>query len=82
MNLAELLAKITIKDAVTFGSIGALAYHTYLCYGTLKSTAHRHSEDSSFSYGVSSENILSGDDGMDYEFGFQASSKGNRGKSR
>jgi hypothetical protein len=45
LTVGEVLNKVTIRDTVYTASIMGLAYHAYLCYNTLRATAHQHRKD-------------------------------------
>lgn len=45
LTVGDVLSKITVRDTVYTASILGLVYNVYLCYNTLKATAHQHKSD-------------------------------------
>lgn len=71
MSLADLLNLISVKDAVTFLSLGVLAYNARMAYNTLQASAHQHS-DHEDGHSLRSDLSMADDADDDWEFGFQA----------
>lgn len=46
LTVGDVLNRVSVRDAVYTTSILGLAYHAYLCYNTLKVTAHQHKSGS------------------------------------
>jgi hypothetical protein len=42
LTVGEVLNRVSVRDTVYTASILGLAYHAYLCYNTLRHTAHQH----------------------------------------